>query len=154
MGLGSQCEGNIAPLSVPERNISWPGLCIDDSPQGVRWTEFVTAFPAGITVASTWNRTLLRLRGQAMGAEFRGKGVNVALGPMINMGRLPQGGRNWEGFGADPFLAGEAGYETVLGLQQIGVQSCVKHYIDKYVFQCLWCQYRSRLTTNAQRTGA
>ena len=52
---------------------------------------------------------------------------------MMNMARVAQGGRNWEGFGADPFLAGEAAYETILGMQQGGVQACAKHLIDKYV---------------------
>ncbi|RDX48955.1 hypothetical protein OH76DRAFT_1472179 [Lentinus brumalis] len=118
------CVGNIAAVG------DFPGLCLEDSPLGVRDTDFVTAFPAGITVASTWNRTLLRQRGQAMGAEFKGKGVHVALGPMMNMGRIAQGGRNWEGFGADPYLTGESAYETVLGLQQSGVQACAKHYIN------------------------
>jgi hypothetical protein len=33
----------------------------------------------------------MRERGKAMGAEFAGKGVNIALGPAMNMGRLPQG---------------------------------------------------------------
>lgn len=51
---------------------------------------------------------------------------------MMNLGRVAQGGRNWEGFGADPFLAGEGAYETILGMQQGGVQACAKHYINKY----------------------
>ena len=131
-----RCIGNVPALSVPESNLSWPGLCLHDAPLGVRAVNLVTAFPAGITVASTWNRTLLRLRGQAMGAEFRGKGINVALGPVMNMGRHPQGGRNWESFGADPYLTGESAYETVLGVQQAGVQACAKHYINKCV-----CEY-------------
>ena len=74
---------------------------------------------------------MLRARGIAMGKEHVGKGVNIALGPMMNMGRVTQGGRNWEGFGADPFLAGVAAYETILGMQSAGVQACVKHYINK-----------------------
>jgi len=45
-------------------------------------------------------------RGYAMGSEFKGKGVNVGLGPMTNMGRVAAGGRNWEGFGGDPYLSG------------------------------------------------
>jgi beta-glucosidase-like glycosyl hydrolase len=49
----------------------------------------------------------------------------------MNMGRIAQGGRNWEGFGADPFLSGEAAYETILGLQSGGVQATAKHYINK-----------------------
>ncbi|KAH9916602.1 glycoside hydrolase superfamily [Epithele typhae] len=120
-----RCVGNIAAVGD-----TFPGLCLEDSPLGVRFTDFVSAFPAGITVASTWNRTLIRERGLAMGAEFKGKGVHVALGPMMNMGRVAQGGRNWEGFGADPFLTGESAYETILGLQGAGVQACAKHYID------------------------
>lgn len=46
--------------------------------------------------------------------------------------RIAQGGRNWEGFGADPFLSGEAAYQTILGMQAGGVQACAKHYINKY----------------------
>jgi beta-glucosidase len=68
-----------------------------------------------------------------MGREFKGKGVHVALGPMMNLGRVAQGGRNWEGFGADPFLTGESAYETILGMQQAGVQACAKHLINKCV---------------------
>ncbi|KAI0364024.1 glycoside hydrolase [Pilatotrama ljubarskyi] len=122
--MGGRCVGNIPAIA------DFPGLCLEDSPLGVRFTDFVTAFPAGITTAATWKRSLMRARGLAMGREFKGKGVHVALGPMMNMGRIAQGGRNWEGFGADPFLTGEAAYETVLGLQQGGVQACAKHYIN------------------------
>jgi beta-glucosidase len=47
-------------------------------------------------------------RGVAIGEEFRGKGVNVHLGPSVGpLGRKPRGGRNWEGFGADPVLQGK-----------------------------------------------
>ena len=79
----------------------------------------------------SFNRKMIRLRGYYLGMEHRGKGVNIVLGPMMNIGRVPQGGRNWEGFGPDPFLAGEAAYETILGIQQAGVQACAKHLINK-----------------------
>lgn len=62
-----------------------------------------------------------------MGAEHRGKGVNVALGPMTNMGRDVAAGRNWEGFGGDPFLSGVATAYTIQGAQGQGVIACVKH---------------------------
>ncbi|THU91448.1 glycoside hydrolase family 3 protein [Dendrothele bispora CBS 962.96] len=123
--MNGKCVGNIAA----NEDKGFSGLCLEDSPIGVRYADFVTAFPTGIHAASTWNRGLIRLRGLLMGREHVGKGVNVALGPMMNMGRIAQGGRNWEGFGGDPFLAGEAAYETILGLQQAGVQACAKHYI-------------------------
>lgn len=62
------------------------------------------------------NCALIRLRALTLGQEFKVKGVNVTLGPMMNMARTAQGGRNWEGFGADSCLTGEAAYEIVLGL--------------------------------------
>lgn len=54
---------------------------------GVRGVADVTAFPAGINVAATWNRRMMRERGKAMGEEFKGKGVHVALGRMFYSGR-------------------------------------------------------------------
>ncbi|KAG9217670.1 hypothetical protein CCMSSC00406_0003641 [Pleurotus cornucopiae] len=122
--MNGLCVGNIPPVQ------NWPGLCLEDSPLGVRFGDFSTAFPTAINAAATWNRRLIRLRGLFMGQEHVGKGVNVALGPMMNMGRVANGGRNWEGFGADPFLAGEAAYETILGMQEAGVQACAKHFIN------------------------
>ncbi|KAI0248423.1 beta-glucosidase [Lactifluus subvellereus] len=121
---GGLCVGNTPPVG------DFPGLCLEDSPLGVRFADFATAFPAPINAASTWKRSLLRARGVAMGEEHVGKGVNIALGPMMNMGRVAQGGRNWEGFGADPFLSGVGAYETILGLQSAGVQACAKHFVD------------------------
>ncbi|KAJ6617970.1 beta-glucosidase [Mycena sp. CBHHK59/15] len=125
---GGRCVGNTPPIGV--NGSIWPGLCLEDSPLGVRFADFVTAFPTGINTAATFNRKLIRRRGLFMGRENIGKGVNVALGPMMNIGRNAQGGRNWEGFGADPFLAGEAAYETILGMQEGGVQACAKHLIN------------------------
>jgi beta-glucosidase-like glycosyl hydrolase len=55
-----------------------------------------TAWPAGVTVAATWNKGLMYERGLGMGNEFKGKGANVALGPVCGpLGRSPEGGRNW-----------------------------------------------------------
>lgn len=127
--MNGRCVGNI-PAIEPTKGHGWPGLCLEDSPLGVRNADFVTGFPTGINTAATFSRRLIRARGVAMGQEHVGKGVNVALGPMMNMGRVAAGGRNWEGFGADPYLAGESAYETILGMQQVGVQACAKHLVN------------------------
>jgi beta-glucosidase-like glycosyl hydrolase len=79
-----------------------------------------------------WKRSLLRARGGVMGKEDFGKGVIIALGPMMNIGRVAQGGCNWEGSGTDPFLTGVGAYETILGMRSAGVQACAKHYINKW----------------------
>ncbi|CAE6491427.1 unnamed protein product [Rhizoctonia solani] len=131
LGTGVQwqkghCVGNTP--AIP--SIDFPGLCLQDSPLGVRFADKVSVFPAGINTAATFNRDLMRKRGIALGAEFRRKGIHVALGPAVGIARVPAGGRNWEGFGADPYLAGEAAYETVIGIQSQGVQACAKHYIN------------------------
>lgn len=62
-----------------------------------------------------------------MGLEFRVKGVNIALGPVVGpLGRVATGGRNWEGFAADPYLCGSLAYETVKGVQSQGVITSTK----------------------------
>ncbi|KAF8649775.1 hypothetical protein AX16_005541 [Volvariella volvacea WC 439] len=128
-GVGWQnghCIGNTPP--VP--SINFPGLCLDDGPLGIRFADLVSAFPAVINLGATFNRTLARRYGEQLGAEFRGKGVHVALGPMMNIARAPAAGRNWEGFGADPYLSGEGAYEYIIGIQSNGVQATAKHYIN------------------------
>ncbi|KAJ7735027.1 beta-glucosidase [Mycena metata] len=120
------CVGNTPAVS----SIGFPGLCLEDSPVGVRDSDLVSVFPAAINVAATFNRTLMNQRGVAMGQEFKGKGVNVALGPMMNLMRASAAGRNWEGFGGDPYLSGEGAFETITGMQSSGVQATAKHYIN------------------------
>ncbi|KAH7101441.1 glycoside hydrolase family 3 protein [Auriculariales sp. MPI-PUGE-AT-0066] len=127
-GASGRCSGNIAPVA-PGTSRAWPGLCLEDGPLAMRPDTMTTVFPSGMNAAATFNKDLMRARGVAMGEEFVGKGVNIALSPTANMIRVPTGGRNWESFGADPFLAGEATYETVVGMQSTGIQCQVKHFL-------------------------
>ena len=86
--------------SVPRLN--WPGLCLSDAGNGLRNTDFVNSWPSGIHVGASWNRNLAYQRALHMGAEFKTKGVNVALGPVVGpLGRVNEGGRNWEGISVD-----------------------------------------------------
>jgi beta-glucosidase len=125
-GAGTACEANI--IDVPRLNFS--GLCYLDSPSGAGDKVLhSTAFAAGIHIAATWDRDLFYKRGVAIGKEFYGKGVNVVLGPMMNIGRNARHGRNWEGFGADPYLSGENAFAYVQGVQDQGVIATAKHYI-------------------------
>ncbi|KAF2643411.1 beta-glucosidase 2 precursor [Massarina eburnea CBS 473.64] len=121
-----RCVGNTGSAL----RVGIPQLCLQDGPLGVRNTDHNTAFPAGITVGATWDKTLMRARGVAIGEEFRGKGINVHLGPSVGpLGRKPRGGRNWEGFGADPVLQAFGGALTVEGVQSVGVIATIKHLI-------------------------
>ena len=87
----------------------------------------MTAFPDGENAAATFDPTLIQQEGTAMGAEFAGKGVNVALGPTTNLVRDPRWGRTYETYGEDPYLAGQITSAEVEGLQSQGVMSMVKH---------------------------
>ncbi|KFA63716.1 hypothetical protein S40285_07107 [Stachybotrys chlorohalonatus IBT 40285] len=128
-GLGwhdGNCVGNVSP--VP--SIGFPSLCLQDGPLGIRYATSVTAFTPGVQAASTWDRELVRQRGQYMGEEARGTGVNVLLGPVAGaLGKFAEGGRNWEGFSPDPYLTGILMADTIEALQGTGVQANAKHYI-------------------------
>ena len=73
--------------------LGFAGICNQDSPLGVRFADYVSAFPAGGTIAAAWDRGEWYLRGYQMGSEHRGKGVDVQLGPVVGpLGRNPKGG--------------------------------------------------------------
>lgn len=121
-----QCVGQVG--AIPRLGLR--SLCMHDSPLGIRGSDFNSAFPSGQTTAATWDRGLMYRRGNAMGVEFRGKGVNVLLGPVAGpLGRMPAGGRNWEGFSPDPVLTGAGMSESIKGIQDAGVIACAKHFI-------------------------
>ncbi|KAJ5573564.1 CAZyme family GH3 [Penicillium hispanicum] len=123
---GGPCVGNTYAVS----SINYPSLCLQDSPLGIRMANPVTAFPAGINAGATWDRSLMYARGVAMGAEAKGLGVHVQLGPVAGpLGKNPDGGRSWEGFSVDPYLSGVAMEETIQGMQDSGVQACAKHWL-------------------------
>jgi hypothetical protein len=79
--LSSRCIGNTHPVS----RLGIPSICFNDGPAGVRLTRGVTGFPSGINTASTFSTRLMRARGQALGEEFREKGINVFLGPSLDI---------------------------------------------------------------------
>ncbi len=79
--------------------------------------------------SKTWDRDLFYKRGAAIGKEFHNKGIHFALGPMTNIDRNARHGRNWEGFGADPYLSGENAFFYIQAVQDQGVVATAKHYI-------------------------
>ena len=125
-GVSGTCAGNIA--SLPRVNFS--GFCLLDASSGVGdGVLYSTAFVSGIHIAATWDRDLFYRRAVAIGKEFRGKGVHYVLGPMVNIDRNARHGRNWEGFGSDPYLSGENAFFYTQGVQDQGVVATAKHYI-------------------------
>ncbi|KAM7192079.1 family 3 putative glycoside hydrolase [Naviculisporaceae sp. PSN 640] len=121
-----QCVGNTG--AIPRLGLR--AFCLQDAPMGIRGTDYNSVFPSGLTAAATWDRGLINKRGYAMGAEAKGKGVTVLLGPVAGpLGRAPAGGRNWEGFSPDPVLTGVSMAETIKGIQDAGTIACAKHWV-------------------------
>ncbi|RSL60736.1 hypothetical protein CEP54_006566 [Fusarium duplospermum] len=120
------CVGTIGGIE----RLGFDGLCFSDGPAGHSQSDGVSVLASGITVAETWDRDLMYKRAVVIGEEFRAKGARVHLGPSLRpLGRHALGGRNWESFGPDPYLAGVAMSASVQGIQSISVQACSKHYI-------------------------
>ena len=119
--------GHIA--AIQREGLDVPPLYLGDGPNGVGdLNTGVTQFPAAIALAATWDVDLARAYGGALGAEWAGKGINVGLGPAMNIVRLPYGGRGAEYLGEDPWLAGQIAAGEVQGIQGENVVATIKHF--------------------------
>src|SRR3954451_18355824 len=120
-----------------------PPFYLADGPNGVgNGATGVTAFPAAINNASTWDTALLRRYGAVLVAEHAGKGNDVALAPTMNILRVPGWGRAFETFSEDPELSGDIGAAEIRGIQGQGVIADAKHFAANN-------QETDRLTVNA-----
>ncbi len=121
---------------VPEKGI--PYLYLSDATQGVHIRSFLadvkplersTAFPAPIMLAATFNPALSYEYAKAVGEECRAGGIEVLLGPGLNIYRQSQCGRNFEYFGEDPWLVSRMIEQYVKGIQSTGTAACLKHFV-------------------------
>lgn len=95
---------------------------------GVNESEPSTCFPTAVTSGASWNEELLRQEGRAIGEEGLSYGVDVVLGPGVNIKRDPRCGRCFEYFSEDPLLSGTMGTAWVKGAQGTGIGTSVKHF--------------------------
>eukprot|EP01117_Protostelium_nocturnum_P005725 TRINITY_DN2066_c0_g2_i1.p1 TRINITY_DN2066_c0_g2~~TRINITY_DN2066_c0_g2_i1.p1 ORF type:complete len:375 (+),score=109.47 TRINITY_DN2066_c0_g2_i1:72-1196(+) len=127
LGLGQDYAG--VTSAIPRLNV--PSLHLQDGPQGVAdGLTQVTFWPSTLAVVSTWDLHLMQKYAAAIGWEQKKKGVNIHLGPMVNIARVPTGGRNFESFGEDPYLSSSMVVPYVLGVQSNGIIATVKHFVD------------------------
>ena len=110
--------------------LGFRGLALDDSPTGVRGTDYSSAYPAGLNLAMSWDRELMFLQSYGNGAEHKAKGNNAAYAPVVGpLGRAPEGGRIWESYSPDPYLSGVAFGQSVAGMQAGGTIAIGKHFV-------------------------
>ena len=132
------CTGASQWTTTPVERLGVPEMLVSDGPHGVRRVPDVnvliqgslpaTCFPTASCLASTWDVDLLRRMGEALGEECIALNVDVLLGPGANMKRSPLGGRNFEYFSEDPYLAGEMAASLIQGVQRKGVGTSLKHF--------------------------
>lgn len=131
IGSGPWTTFNIARPEVP-------AITLADGPHGLRRSRDLdasfcqslpaTCFPTASCLASTWDRGLLYTIGRALAEEAIAQDVDVLLGPGVNIKRSPLGGRNFEYFSEDPYLAGELATGMINGIQEKGVGATIKHF--------------------------
>ena len=128
--------------SAPIPRLGIPAIKMADGPLGVRsWMGSSaitnsanapkitsTSFPSGVAMAATWNPELIQREGQAIAQETKALGRDMILGPTVNINRVPLWGRNFEGYGEDPYLAARLGVAYIKGVQGEGVIPSVKHF--------------------------
>jgi len=97
-------------------------------PDGAGAQRPATALPAPIALAAGWDLQLARRYGEIAGSESRALGNDLLEAPTINIARIPQNGRTFEGYGEDPFLAGQLSVQVIQGIQSQGIIANVKHF--------------------------
>lgn len=107
-----------------------PALTLADGRAGVgNGAKDITLLPAPISVASSWDLSLIKEYGKVLGQEQWAKGSNVELGPSIDVVRVPEWGRTFESYGEDPYFNGRMAVWEIEGIQSQGPIADANMYV-------------------------
>jgi beta-glucosidase len=116
----------IPRLGLPEFRITNGPAGV--GPDGAGTQAPATALPSPISLAATWDVAAARGYGEIAGGESRMLGNGLLEAPTINIARIPQNGRTFEGYGEDPYLAARLSVNNIQGIQSKGEIANVKHF--------------------------
>jgi beta-glucosidase len=130
------CSGRDLWSTKPIERLDIPSIFLTDGPHGVRRAVSgdlvnnrpATCFPTAPALGATWSNDLVQEIGVALGQESQALGIQILLGPGVNMKRCPLGGRNFEYLSEDPVLAGRLAASWINGVQSQGVGASLKHF--------------------------
>jgi beta-glucosidase len=119
---------------APEPAIGLRSVALSDGPVGVRGTRHDETdpsanLPSATAIAASWDLALVARLAGLLAAEARRKGIDVVLGPTVNLHRSPRGGRHFECYSEDPLLTARLGTAYVKAMQALGVGATPKHYV-------------------------
>jgi beta-glucosidase len=131
-------KGNFTSKEI--KRLGVPSMYLSDGPHGLRkqagtadhlglnpsWPA--TCYPTAATMANSWDIELGEKLGRYLGTEAKAQGVNILLGPGLNIKRSPLCGRNFEYFSEDPYLSGKMAAAYIRGIQSKGIAACPKHF--------------------------
>lgn len=149
-------------ISIVTGNGSWhtnafegkvKALTLSDGPHGLRKQDEsitknnesipATCYPTAVSLASTWDKEILKEVADSLANEAIKEKVSIVLGPGTNIKRSPFGGRNFEYFSEDPYLAGKLAANYISSMESRGVGTCLKHFAGN-------SQETYRMTSNSR----
>ncbi|WP_461204286.1 glycoside hydrolase family 3 C-terminal domain-containing protein [Clostridium sp. DL1XJH146] len=123
------------------KRLNIPSITFSDGPHGIRkqkvfndnlglyGSKLATCYPSASALANSWNEDIIYKLGEYLGDECVSEGINILLGPGVNIKRTPLCGRNFEYFSEDPFLSSQMAVNYIKGVQSKEVGTSIKHFL-------------------------
>ena len=138
----AQIDGELSPGEELDAFLSTVNQRASEIDESAGEIKPATCFPNGSALGNSWDTALMEELGTLLGRECRSLGVDLLLGPGINIRRTPLAGRAYEYYSEDPFLTGKLSARVIHGIQSQGVGASLKH------FACYNCE-NERMTMDS-----